>query len=110
MEKVKTPSIVTLSILTLLTIVLWILLSVYRAFNKPAEVSVAREVILALNPRLDTEILSNLDSRIFYTEEQIGETNLLVITDEQEVEEPVATQSSEINQEVATESAEVSDE
>lgn len=111
MEKSKTPNLVILAILTVITIVIWIAFGVIRAFTKPEPIDVSSQALEPLSPNLNTESLNNLNQRIFFSEGQIGETTLTTPTPSptptptpEPEEEQVATQSAE--QEEATESGE----
>lgn len=64
MKNKKLPSIVALMILTLITAIFWMMFSVYRSFTKPAPVTVPEEVVSQLNPKLDTETIELMSSKI----------------------------------------------
>lgn len=71
MKKNKLPSLVSILILTLLTSIVWISLSVYRAFtSKPTE-SVPQEVSLPITPTLDQTAISQIESGIYLTGSEI---------------------------------------
>lgn len=52
-------------ILTLITTIFWILFSIYRVFvNQPSPV-VPEEIVLQLDPKLDTNIINEMKNRIY---------------------------------------------
>ncbi|MFZ3301712.1 MAG: hypothetical protein WA152_03305 [Microgenomates group bacterium] len=64
MKNKKLPSIVALMILTLITAIFWMMFSVYRSFTKPAPVTVPEEVVNQINPRLDTETIELMSTKV----------------------------------------------
>lgn len=58
MKKDKLPSIVSILILTLMTVILWITLSIYHAFTTKPAASVPTEISAPLEPSW-TKILLN---------------------------------------------------
>lgn len=73
MKKNKLPSIVTILILTLLTSILWVSFSTYRAFvAKPSE-SVPKEISNPITLTLDKDEIKKIESGIFFDSSQIPE-------------------------------------
>ena len=73
MRKARTPNIVTLSILSLITIVLWVFFSIYRLIMaKPAPV-IPKEILAPINPDLDTRSLEKLNNRLYLDEGQLNQ-------------------------------------
>ena len=73
MKKNKLPNIISILILTLMTIVLWISLTVYRAFTaKPAE-SVPQTVSAPITPTLNQGVVKQIESSIYLTGSEIPE-------------------------------------
>lgn len=69
--KTKTPNIVPVLILTLITAITWIAFSIYRELTtKPAPV-VPEAISEPLNPTLDKDALSKMDTKIFLDDSQI---------------------------------------
>lgn len=94
-KKLKTPTLVTTAVLTLITVIFWVAFEVYRTLTtKPAPV-VPAEIIAPLNPTLDEATLNKLKLRINLSDDEVG--NLVAGTPV-----PVAT---EIPTPVASESA-----
>lgn len=77
MKKSKLPGILTILILTLITMVVWISLSIYWALSKKSDPSVPEEISKPLTPTLDMDSLNNIQSRLFLDDSQIPE---IVIT------------------------------
>lgn len=71
MKKPKPPSIVTVLVLTLITVIMWVTFDVYRAFNTPAVPSVPLEVSNPITPTLDQPSIDQLESRTFLDDSQI---------------------------------------
>ena len=73
MKKNKLPNLITVLILTLITGVLWVSLSTYRAFTaKPSE-SVPKEISDPIDPTLDQTTIKKIESGIFFDSSQIPE-------------------------------------
>lgn len=105
MEKQKTPSLVTMGILTLITILFWIGFNAYRAFTTDAPVKVPNEILEPISPTLDTETLGKIDTRVFFEEQELPETSIISPTPSPSPTEiPESEPLSE--EETATESAE----
>ena len=60
-------------ILTLITSILWVSLSVYRAFAVKSTESVPNEVSDPITPTLDQEVIKKIESEIFFDSSQIPE-------------------------------------
>jgi hypothetical protein len=73
MKKRKIPNLITVLILTLITVIMWISLSVYRALSQEPPSSVPEEIANPLTPNLDTKTLNDVQSRIFLDDSQIPE-------------------------------------
>ncbi len=74
--KTKVPSFITILIMTLVTTVMWIVLSIIRAFSaRPAPV-VPAEVSEKLSPTLDRTAIEKIKGRIFLTEGEIPQTQI----------------------------------
>jgi hypothetical protein len=101
MEKKKTPNLVILGILSLITIILWIAFGAYRAVTTEAPTKVAAAILEPLSPLLDTETLGTISSRLFFQEQDLPET--LILTPEPSPS-PSPTPEAE-EEETATESA-----
>ena len=79
MKKDKLPSLITIMILTLITSVLWVSFSTYRAFTaKPSE-SVPKEISDPITLTLDQNVINKIESGIFFDSSQIPE-NVAVST------------------------------
>ena len=100
MPKTKPPSLVTVLILTLITVIMWVGFDVLRLFNQPATPSVPENVSRQIDPTLDQSAIDQLESRIFLDDTQIPDTVIsktagqeLIFTDTgvKEVSSPSAT-------------------
>jgi hypothetical protein len=80
-KQTKMPSLVTIAILTAVTVIFWIGFGVYRIFTSKPSPPVPREIILPVNPNLDTTILNGLQNKIYFTESQIGATVIERLTE-----------------------------
>ena len=76
MKKTKTPSIVTISTLTLITILFWVFFSVYRVFTIKPPDEVPEEILSPIDPALDSNALSNLTKRKYMDESLIPDVSV----------------------------------
>jgi len=65
MKKEKLPRVIILIVLTSITVVFWVFFSIYSAVSKTTPVSVTEEVILPLDPKLDTQTINQMEERIY---------------------------------------------
>lgn len=77
MKKPKTPNLVTVVILTTITVVFWVLFTVYRAFTQRPTPTVPPEILEPLTPDLDSAVLAKIQSRLFFEEGQIPQIPIL---------------------------------
>lgn len=74
MRKNKLPNLVVVLIISLVTVIMWVSLNIFRALTiKPSPV-VPEEISNPLDPTLKTEILGEIDKRILIDTSQIPET------------------------------------
>lgn len=116
MKNPKPPNIVIVGIITVLTIVLWIIFGVYKLVTTPQDVDVPSNILSPVSPTLDQGGLSSLQQRIFFSEGELSGVNLISTPSPDESPSPFpsptptpeeqeeATQSAE--QQTATESGE----
>lgn len=104
MTKLKTPHLVTISLLTTVTVLSWVILEVYNVLVKKPDVSVPPEILTPLDPQLNEAALRELQERVFY-EEGEGEGFVIVSPTETaspsptpEVEEEESTPSADLNE------------
>lgn len=71
MQKTKLPNQITVLILTLITALMWIGFSIYRAFTTTPTPSVSKEVSSSLAPSLDTGTIGKIEAALFFSESQI---------------------------------------
>ncbi len=71
MTKNKLPKPITLLILTLLTVVLWVGLSIYRTITVKPPTDVPQNISNPLNPTLDTNVINNIESAIYIPDSEI---------------------------------------
>jgi len=71
MKKTKVPSLIPVLILTLITVVMWVSLDIYRAVKKPVESTVPPEISKPLTPTLDQDLINQLESRNLVDDSQI---------------------------------------
>lgn len=104
MKKQKTPNLVILGILTLITILLWIGFATYRSLTSETSVKVPSEILEPISPTLDTKTLDKVEGRLFFLEQDLVEIVLTTSPDPSPTPSPEPTQLPE-EQEEATESA-----
>lgn len=73
MKKLKVPSLVTILILTVITIVFWIVFGVVRIFQTKPAPSVPPEILDPLNPNYDKTTVDKIQERIYFDNEQTFE-------------------------------------
>lgn len=106
MKNIRAPNIVLVGVITIITIVLWIIFGVYKLVSTPQDVNVPTEVLSPISPNLDQEALSSLQQRIFFTEGELGEISLISTPEPEESPSPSPSPTPEEEQEEATQSAE----
>ncbi len=67
----KIPNVVIILILTLITVIMWISLTIYGALTSKPTAVVPKEVSEPLTPTLDIDTLKQIESRIFLDDSQI---------------------------------------
>lgn len=109
----KTPSLVTITIMTTITVFIWIGYSVYKVLISPPDIDIPQEVLEPLSPALDVETLAEISEKVYFEEGSTGQFSATVVENETEtspedvfdieliLEEEEATRSSS-----ATDSAE----
>lgn len=114
MKNISAPKPVIIGVLTLITVVFWIVFGILRIISEPEKIDVPAEVLEKLDPTLNTQILSTLEGRIHLTDDEIGSSlfgptessapadlelsEIIVATDEADLATPVATSSAEVTQ------------
>lgn len=73
MRKPKAPRLVTISIITTATIILWIFFEVYRIFTSQSLPDIPEGLLAPINPTLDTQSLDKIQGRVLLGEEEIPE-------------------------------------
>lgn len=87
MKNQKAPNLVTIGILTVITVFFWIIFSVFRLLSTPTKVDVSAEVLAPLTPTLDSQILEGINEKLFFSDSEIGETQITEIVQEEAGEE-----------------------
>lgn len=88
MKKEKTPNIVSLAILTLITSILWIFFSLYRVFTEKSDIKVSQEILKPLSPNLNEKIISEIENRVFIEQNQLPESFIKKETTVSDIEVP----------------------
>lgn len=76
MQKTKLPSLVSILILTVLTVVMWISLNIYRALTTSPAPVVTPVVSEPINPTLDIATIAKIQSSLLLDRSQIPQTIL----------------------------------
>jgi hypothetical protein len=100
MQKKKTPTTVTLAILTTLTVFAWIFFDVYRILKKTPVIDIDPKILEMVNPVLDQETLGKIEEGKYYNESTINK-----ISPEPEIT-PIIEEAPQPATSSATESAE----
>jgi hypothetical protein len=88
MKKEKTPNIVSLAILTLITSILWIFFSLYRVFTEKSDIKVPEEILEPLTPSLNETIISEIENKVFIEQNQIPDNIVAKETTVSKIESP----------------------
>ncbi len=67
-NKTRLPNLIILLILTSITIVFWVVFSIYSAVSKPPNIELPNELLEDVNPKLDSETVNQIKSRNYYEE------------------------------------------
>lgn len=89
-KKTKLPNLIAILILTLITVVMWVAFSVYRAVTSTPTATVPVEVTEPISPILDEEAMTQIESRLFIDDSQIPD---VITTNQQPAAEPVEVPS-----------------
>jgi hypothetical protein len=65
MRKAKMPSLLTIAILTVITVIFWIGLDVYRALTQKPAPEVGPKILAPIDSSLDTQSLDKLEKRVY---------------------------------------------
>lgn len=103
MKEPKIPSFVAILILSLITIVVWASLGVYRNLTTEQPVEVPDKIIEPLTPSLDDESLDEVNQRLFFEESEIANVTITAAPEATE-ESALAEETVEITE--STQSAE----
>jgi len=72
MKKNNQSNLAIFAILTTLTLLTWIAVEAYLRFYKIEVGIVPQNIVSAFNPTLNTQVLDNLEQRIFITPDQVS--------------------------------------
>ncbi len=61
----KLPNVINFMILTLVTLLIWLAFTVVRSFTSEADAVVPVEIVLPINPNLDTQTLDQMESKFY---------------------------------------------
>lgn len=67
----KRPPLVTVVVLTTIAAVIWIGYGVYSSFTTTPNLDIPTKTLETLDPNLDTSVLENLPSRLYFAEGSI---------------------------------------
>jgi len=99
-------------ILSVVTVLFWIIFGVIRLLREPTEIkNVPEEIISPLTPTLDIGTLRKIENSLFFSDEEIGVGNISDIDffpspEPEEVVEEIVEEIIEEVEEVSTESGE----
>lgn len=92
MKDIKTPVPVTVAIITVITVISWIVFGVIRIITKHEGPDIPSEITEPLTPSLNTDVLSAVSQSVYLSDDQIGQ---IKITQPNETPKP-ATQSAQL--------------
>lgn len=76
MNKNKLPSLIPILVLTLMTVITWVSVDVYLAFNKKPQITVSEGISQPLTPSLDQDTINKLESHNYLDDSQIPEVSV----------------------------------
>ena len=76
MKTQKIPNIVIILVLTLITVIMWISLTIYGALTSKPPIVVPKEVSQPITPVLDKDTLNQIESRIFFNDSEIPDNGI----------------------------------
>ena len=97
MKKSKAPGPVVILVLTLITVIFWIFISVYKTLVTSEPPRVSERILEPLTPTLDTEAINKMEQRIQLREDEI--TTTFIQSSELEVEEAPTFTEEEVEEE-----------
>lgn len=98
MKKKSLPKPITILVLTLMTAVVWVGLSIYRAVTiKPAP-TVSEDILKPLNPTLNTSAIDQMESSIYFEDSEIPEISIGVSQTPGPVSTPTEAPSAELEE------------
>lgn len=68
----KNTNLTTFAILTTLTILTWVAIEAYQRFRTTNYGPIPPQILLALNPSLDSKILEDIQSKRYFSDEEIS--------------------------------------
>lgn len=84
MRKVKPPKMLYINVLTLITVVIWVITSLVRVLIAKPEYDVPEEILTPISPTLDINTLSEVERRLYFQENEIPEALFVPIPVENE--------------------------
>jgi hypothetical protein len=85
MKKRRAPRLVTVAILTTLTVIFWIIYSLYDVLTSTPPVNVPPEILAPINPTLDKDALDSIQERVYFEE---NEAEIFIIPQETPTPQP----------------------
>lgn len=61
----KTPNLIVFLVLTVLAVVSWVFLEIYRSYTTEPSPSVETNILNDINPKLDAQIIEKIENRIY---------------------------------------------
>lgn len=80
MKKPKKPSFIVIGILTVITIISWVLFEVYQALTTNPPLNIPPEILDPIFPSLNTQALDKIQKAVFFEDEQIVPITLSTAT------------------------------
>lgn len=93
MKNPKAPKLVTVTIFTTITVVFWVFFTVYNILTSKPPVEIDPNLLIPLDPTLDTTTLSTLSDRKYYEEGEVLSGPFAIQTESNEPTPTAATVS-----------------
>lgn len=93
MKQQRVPSLISIAILTTITIIFWVVFSVYRVLTSKPSPNIPENILEPLNPTLDEGIIAKIQKRTFFGEGQITTPSISLSPSPQTTIAPTLTPS-----------------
>lgn len=73
MQKTKRSNLTVFAVLTTITILTWVAFDAYQRFNRTELKDIPVSALAPINPSLNGEILDNIETKLFFSQEEVAQ-------------------------------------